>query len=134
RGRVGKLTNSLTPADTKRRAVYRELRDVVEMLDSLDVSPTLCHGDLTLENMMVDRDGQIWAIDLLDAPYEHYWFDFAKLNQDLEGGWYLRHQPAISAAVRQYLRERCLSTVLELDSSYESVHNPLMAITFARIL
>ena len=41
---------------------------------------TLCHGDLTLENMMVGPDGTIWFVDLLDSPFEHYWQDVAKMT------------------------------------------------------
>jgi hypothetical protein len=37
RGRVAALTDTLTPADSKRRALYRELRDVVEMLGDGDI-------------------------------------------------------------------------------------------------
>src|SRR5262249_5303690 len=47
-----------------------------------DIPPTLCHGDLTLQNMIIGSDGTVWVVDLLDSPFEHYWQDVAKLHQD----------------------------------------------------
>ncbi len=53
-----------------------------------------CHGDLTLENILVDSKGAIWLIDF-DAPeLSSYWLDLAKLYQDLSGLWCLRHLAA----------------------------------------
>lgn len=95
---------------------------------------TLCHGDMTLENLIVTPDGLIWGIDLLDAPFDHYWNDVAKLHQDFSGGWYARSHAAIPIAVLQYLSDRVLETAFALDDRYENVHPVLMAMTFARIL
>jgi aminoglycoside phosphotransferase len=93
---------------------------------------TLCHGDLTLENLLVDRDGTIWFIDLLPPPFEHVWFDLAKLEQDLAGGWYLRSHDQLDAGVRTFL----LGAVRSATSvgSYETARVSLLALTFARIL
>jgi aminoglycoside phosphotransferase len=96
--------------------------------------PTLCHGDFTLENFIIDERGNLTVLDLLDAPFEHYWQDVAKLHQDLAGGWYERNQPRISACVLEYLSRRLVAAVSRLDSSYAGVHALLVACTFARIL
>ncbi len=95
---------------------------------------TMCHGDLTLENIVVDDGGQIWMLDLLDAPFEHYWQDIAKLHQDLEGGWYRLGQPAIARYVLDYLGRRVMSAAVALDPRYSEVHAVLLACTFVRIL
>lgn len=99
-----------------------------------NLPPTWCHGDMTLENILVDEQGGIWAFDLLDAPYEHYWQDVAKLHQDLEGGWYLRHQPPIARCVTEFVGRRLQETTVQLDPDYAVLHPVLMAATFIRIL
>ena len=116
-------------------SLYERLEVAVRVVRDLgEVRPTWCHGDLTLENLIVDADGTIWVVDLLDAPFEHYWHDVAKLHQDLDGGWYLRHGPPIAAGVRHYLSRRLLDGAREIDPMYETVHAPLVAMTFVRIL
>ena len=95
---------------------------------------TLCHGDMTLENIVVDDQRRVWMIDLLDAPFEHYWQDVAKLHQDLEGGWYLLGQRPISRYVLEYLSRRVMATATRLEPSYAQVHAVLLACTFVRIL
>jgi len=95
---------------------------------------TLCHGDLTLENIIVGEDGSLCAVDLLDAPHEHYWQDAAKLQQDLAGGWYRRSQPAIAPCVLEFLGRRLVAHATELDEDYPFVHFLLLSLAFVRIL
>ncbi|KAB0676009.1 phosphotransferase [Aureimonas leprariae] len=54
------------------------------------IPQTPCHGDLTVENMLIGNDGSIVFIDLLDGDLETVWMDAAKLVQDLESGWSMR--------------------------------------------
>lgn len=98
------------------------------------LATTLCHGDLTLENLIVDEQRRVWVLDLLDAPYEHYWQDVAKLHQDLEGGWYLLGRPAISRYVLDFLSSKVVAAAVSLDPAYAEVHAVLLACTFIRIL
>ncbi len=98
------------------------------------LATTRCHGDLTLENIVVDDRGQVWLLDLLDAPFEHYWQDLAKLHQDLAGGWYLRSHPPIARYVLDYVSRRLLAAATQLDPSYVEIHPVLLACTFVRIL
>jgi aminoglycoside phosphotransferase len=96
--------------------------------------PTLCHGDLTLENLIVDGDGTIWAFDLLDAPFEHFWHDVAKLHQDLDGGWYLRRQAPVARCITEYLSRRLMQVATRRDPHYRELHPLFVACTFIRIL
>lgn len=49
-----------------------------------------CHGDLTLENILLTTGKSIAFIDC-DAPFaSSYWLDFGKLFQDLDGHWCIR--------------------------------------------
>jgi aminoglycoside phosphotransferase len=98
------------------------------------LAPTLCHGDMTLENLLIDDHGQVWAVDLLDSPFEHYWQDVAKLHQDLAGGWYLTRQHAIATCVLDYLSRKLRDTARQLQPQYPEVHALLVAGTFVRIL
>ncbi len=100
----------------------------------ITLRPTLCHGDLTLENLIVDDTGNLWLLDLLDAPFEHWWQDVTKISQDLEGGWFLLRQAPISQCVLEYLSRRLKATATSRDPSYSLVHNLLLACTFVRIL
>ena len=127
--------------DVHRRVPGLDARLVADLLLALDrvrlnepERPTLCHGDLTLENLVVDAHGVIWALDCLDAPFEHVWLDVAKLHQDLSGGWYQRSHPTAARYVLEYVGGRVLETAAKVDASYPLVHAVLMAYTFVRIL
>jgi hypothetical protein len=106
--------------------------DRVRNLD--DLPATLCHGDLTLENMVIGQDGTIWVVDLLDAPFEHYWQDVAKLHQDLSGGWFLLEQPPVAQCVLDFIGRRLLEAATRLHAEYPRLHALLIASTFVRIL
>ncbi|MEX2113434.1 MAG: aminoglycoside phosphotransferase family protein [Pirellulales bacterium] len=99
-----------------------------------EVPMTLCHGDLTLENMVIGQDGAICVVDLLDSPFEHYWQDVAKLHQDLSGGWYLLEQQPVAKCVLDFVSRRLLQAATRLHPGYRQVHSLLVATTFARIL
>lgn len=49
-----------------------------------------CHGDLTLENMLITTVRTIAFIDCDEPWVSSYWLDFGKLFQDIEGHWCLR--------------------------------------------
>jgi aminoglycoside/choline kinase family phosphotransferase len=106
-----------------------QLRDLTP-----DLQATFCHGDLTLENIIVDDRGRPWLVDFLDAPFEHWWQDVAKLHQDLDGGWYLLSQSPIARCVVDYLSKRVLAAAAARDPRYALVHSVMLACTFARIL
>ena len=61
-----------------------------------------CHGDLTLENMLITTARTIAFIDCDEAWVSSYWLDFGKLFQDIEGHWCLRrlYVPEIPQAER----------------------------------
>lgn len=106
--------------------------DRMRQLDHL--SPTLCHGDLTLQNIVVGDNHTLWVLDLLDSPFEHYWQDVAKLHQDLSGGWFLLEQAPVSQCVLDYISGRLLEAATRLHPEYPRLHALLVASTFVRIL
>jgi len=99
-----------------------------------DLRATLCHGDLTLQNIVIGHDGKIWVVDLLDSPFEHYWQDVAKLHQDLSGGWFLLDQPPVAKCVLDFVGGRLMDAAAKLHDQYPGLHAMLVACTFVRIL
>jgi aminoglycoside phosphotransferase len=99
-----------------------------------DRPATATHGDLTFENVLVDRRGGLWLIDAIDGPFAHYWLDLAKLFQECEGHWHAHRKRPIAVSVTHHLRRRWTALAARLDPSYPLVHYVLLALTFARIL
>ncbi len=66
-----------------------------------------CHGDLTLENIVV-QDNCLHLLDFLDSFAESWFIDAAKLMQDFYGHWSFRHKPLSPNATLRLvaLRER----------------------------
>lgn len=127
--------------EAQRKTAALEPAVLARLLMALDglrtqgpASASLCHGDLTLENLVVGEDGMIWVIDLLDPPFEHWWNDVAKLHQDLAGGWFLRHQRPVASSVTQYVSGRLLDQAAALTPAYTNLHATLVACNFVRIL
>lgn len=54
-----------------------------------------CHGDLTLENIIV-KDDQIYLIDFLDSFYDCWIMDIGTLMQDVQTLWSYRYQNNVS--------------------------------------
>ena len=57
-----------------------------------DVPKSKCHGDLTLENILINVNNDIYLIDFLDSFFDSYMIDFAKLLQDLKLYWSYRNK------------------------------------------
>lgn len=66
-----------------------------------DVKATHCHGDLTLENLLVTSNGMC-MIDFQDAPIESLSQDISKLLFDIEFGWSNRHDVSKEKAITFY--------------------------------
>jgi len=95
---------------------------------------TAAHGDLTLENLILDREEKLWLIDTIDSPFDHYWIDLSKLFQDCEGRWYQHRGRALSLGISWELRQRIFRTARAMDARYPAFHYLLLSLTFARIL
>jgi len=59
----------------------------VESLPIINIPHGTCHGDLTLSNMLIGRDGQVCIIDFLDTFYETPIQDMVKIRQDTLYKW-----------------------------------------------
>lgn len=88
KNKIAEIKKKLRPSDT-------EAIQAVEILESFDFSHvplSYCCGDLTLENIMLGSDKQIYLIDFLDSFYNSWMIDVAKLLQDLDLHWSYRHR------------------------------------------
>jgi len=129
-----KLDDLLPTLDVSQK-IKDKMRAYLTSLSRLDIPQTHCHGDLTFENIM-HSDGKLYYIDFLDSFYSHYWFDYAKMYQDLEGGWFNIKNPDMSVnpekllVVKNYVDKK----IREVDSDYFKHHYFLLTLTFMRIL
>lgn len=70
-----------------------QLNEEFDLLQTMDESSfyiSNCHGDLTLENIIVTENNEVYLIDFLDSFVESWQIDVAKLLQDFYVGWSFR--------------------------------------------
>lgn len=77
--------------------------------DNIEKSP--CHGDLTLENILITRDRKLYLIDFLDSFYNSWMIDVAKILQDVDLKWSYRN-----SETNQNLEIRLLIAKLSLTN------------------
>jgi len=108
---------------------------LLKNLDNFDENGRyLCHGDFTLDNMIVDNYGKIWLIDYLDI-FPHYWLDLSKLFQDIDGNWFeVKHNIKLPKNKLLFVRKYLIENINKRDPAYIKYHNFLVAFAFLRIL
>jgi len=112
------------------KLLLKKLKTLEDFKDS-----TICHGDLTFDNIIVDSNLNVWLIDFLDSFYPHYWFDITRLFGDIDGRWHeIKYGIRLPQNKLIYLRELFLNSVRAFDSRYESYNNFLLAVSFLRTL
>ncbi len=73
------------------------INSALEMLARHDWSkfiPSVCHGDLTMENIIIKND-EIYLIDFLDSFYDCWIIDIGTLLQDVQALWSYRFQNSL---------------------------------------
>jgi len=81
---------------------------------------TSCHGDLTLENIIV-KDNELYLIDFLDSFYDSWILDIGTLMQDVQALWSYRSEDEINinTLIRLVVfRDFLVDTVREISSDY----------------
>lgn len=80
-----------------------------------------CHGDLTLENIIL-RNEEIYLIDFLDSFYDSWMIDCAKLLQDLECHWsYRKEKLSENTEIRLIIFKNLLLSQIEKLANGEQI-------------
>lgn len=72
----------------KHREIFFYITNLIEK-NKLNLDSTYCHGDLSLSNIIF-KDKEIFLIDFLDPFFNSYYFDIAKIRQDVFYNWLFR--------------------------------------------
>lgn len=100
--------------------IVKRALDMLEAHDWSKLSPSQCHGDMTLENIIV-RNDRLYFIDFLDSFYDSWFLDIGTLLQDVQVMWSYRFQAEISMNTVLRLivfRDLLLDEIRKIDSSY----------------
>lgn len=91
---------------------------------------TSCHGDLTLENIIV-KDGQLYLIDFLDSFYDCWIMDISTLMQDVQTMWSYRYQDEVN--INTLLRLVVFRDIL-MDEVKSVAHEDYIEVYYALLL
>jgi serine/threonine protein kinase len=134
---IEKLRNKILDIHLKTQYIEDEIiYDLIKSLSyfkSINLPITLCHGDFTMENIIVSKDN-IYLLDFLDPPFDHYWQDISKLHQDLSGSWYARGKKEMPKYIKNYLGTSLMKLMAKIAPEYITFHSMMLAINFLRIL
>lgn len=107
---------------------YSHLRQTFELLKKYDwskIPKTSCHGDLTLENILITQDKKMYLIDFLDSFYNSWMMDIAKLLQDIELYWSFRHiKMSVNRKLKlNYAKEALINEILCLENGADKLES-----------
>ena len=94
--------------------------DLLENHNWSKLTPTQCHGDMTLENIII-KDDRMYFIDFLDSFYDSWFLDIGTLLQDIQVMWSYRFQKEVSMNTVLRLivfRDLLLDEIRKIDPSY----------------
>ena len=96
---------------------------VLENFDWSNIDKSPCHGDLTLENILIDKNKQLYLIDFLDSFYYSWMIDIAKLLQDLDRNWSYRNitLDRDTKTRIQYAKELLIDEIKKLPNGQEKL-------------
>lgn len=110
-------------------SVINEALDILQNHDWSVFPQTICHGDLTLENVIV-KDNQLYLIDFLDSFYNCWILDMGTLLQDVQTLWSYREykQLDINTTIRLIIfRDLLLDAVKnKVGNQYREVYYALL--------
>ena len=90
-----KIANLRKLLENKKNDVINGSLDRLAQHDWSKLTPSPCHGDMTLENIIVKNDC-LYYIDFLDSFYDSWFLDVGTLLQDVQVMWSYRFQKDIS--------------------------------------
>ncbi len=90
-----KLSDLREKLKDKNNAVINHSLDLLERHDWHKLTPSQCHGDMTLENIIV-KDDRLYFIDFLDSFYDSWFLDIGTLLQDVQVMWSYRFEKDVN--------------------------------------
>ena len=90
-----KIVNLRVVLENKNNDIIDRSLERLAQHDWSKLAPSPCHGDMTLENIIVKND-QLYFIDFLDSFYDSWFLDVGTLLQDVQVMWSYRFQKDIS--------------------------------------
>jgi predicted Ser/Thr protein kinase len=99
---------ALSLGHVKNRKNINKAIDILSNHDWLAIPHSVCHGDLTFENILISNDKKIYLIDFLKTFYDTWIRDVSKIMSDLLVGWSFRHHFLQKDAVTMNAKLRVL--------------------------
>jgi hypothetical protein len=88
--KLDEIENLCSTLESTERTRLSRILATLRTADWSEIPAGDSHGDLTLENMILQPSGRLMLIDFLDGPLSSHWLDYGKLHQDLTVRWFLR--------------------------------------------
>lgn len=101
-------------------SIIDQALDLLEAHDWVGLQPSQCHGDLTLENIIIKNDS-LYFIDFLDSFYDSWLIDIGTLLQDVQVLWSYRNNTHVgmNTVLRLIVfRDLLLDEIGEIDTGY----------------
>lgn len=85
-----------------------------------NIASSNCHGDLTLENIIIKKD-KIYLIDLSENFIDSYYLDYSKILFDFVSNWSFRNNQNIRNLQYYSLRKKIVKKILDKFSFNEQI-------------
>jgi serine/threonine protein kinase len=134
---LNKKLGSLQKEVPDLKKVFSVMDGFLNSIKNVELKESACHGDLTFENILISENNKkLYYIDLLDSFFSHYWFDFAKIYQDLEGEWFNIKNPdfVIPKEKILFMKNYLDNQIKIIEPQYFKYHYFLLTLMFLRII
>lgn len=115
--KIASLKESLAPHNNP---IIQRALEMLESYNWQNFVPSVCHGDMTLENIIIKND-RLYFIDFLDSFYDSWFLDIGTLLQDIQVMWSYRFQKDVSMNTVLRLivfRDLLLDEIRKINSDY----------------
>lgn len=116
---LGKIMSTISKLEIKNKNIEAEIT-LLKKYKYSDFGQCFCHGDLTLENIIISND-KMYYIDFLDSFYDSWLLDVGKLLQDTQTFWSYRNDNKLdeNLLIRLMIfRDILLSELNKLNKDY----------------
>ncbi len=105
--------DKLSTAIRHKNIILKQAFELLENNDWNNVLQSDSHGDLTLENIIISTNNEIYLIDFLDTFFSSWMIDVAKIFQDIETKWAFRNMNKdINRDIRLLIAKETLSEMI----------------------